>query len=111
SGTGAIFKLVKDGLNYYTSGATALVDVEDVARCMIALMHQKCYGERFIVSAANITYQQLFSQIAQVYNIPGPQKEATPWMLSLAWRWSKFTSWLNGKAPRLTKHTAKSSFN
>ncbi|RZK50888.1 MAG: NAD-dependent epimerase/dehydratase family protein [Pedobacter sp.] len=110
-GTGAIFKLVKEGLKYYTTGATGLVDVADVAQCMIALMNQGCYGERFIVSAGNISYQQLFAEIARSFNLPGPQKEASPWMLNLAWRWFKVVSWLNGKAPHLTKHTAKSSFN
>lgn len=110
-GSGAIFKLVKDGLSFYTSGATGMVDVEDVAKCMIALMEQGCYGERFIVSSENITYQHLFQQIAKNLNIPGPQKQAKPWMLSLAWRISKLASLFTGKAPGLTKHTARSSFN
>ncbi len=110
-GSGAIFKLVQDGLQFYTAGATGLVDVDDVATCMIQLMEQACYGERFILSAENISYQDLFQEIAKNLNIPGPQKKASPWILGLAWRVSQFVSYWTGTSPGLTKHTARSSFN
>ena len=55
-GSGAIFKLVKDGLKFYTDGATGIVDVEDVAKCMILLMNSKITAERFILSADNLHF-------------------------------------------------------
>ncbi len=110
-GSGAIFKLVKDGLKFYTDGAGGFVDVEDVAKAMVLLMNKKISGERFILSAENIHYKDLFAIIAKNFNLKAPGIEAKPWMLAVAWRTAKLVSFFTGKAPSLTKDTAKSSFS
>lgn len=111
SGSGAIFKMVKDGLSFYTQGATGMVDVSDVAACMITLMNSKESAERFIISAENINYQELFEKIATGYGIKAPSREAKPWMLAIAWRLAKLASLFSGKSYGLTRATAKSSLN
>lgn len=110
-GSGAIFKLVKEGLSFYTSGATGIVDVEDVAKSMIALMDSNISGERFTISAENYHYKQFFSEIAQGFDVKAPHKEAKPWMLGIAWRAAKLASLITGKSPALTSDSARSSFN
>lgn len=111
TGSGAIFKLVKDGLGYYTKGATGIVDVEDVAKSMILLMESEITGERFTISAENYYYKQFFSEIAKGMGVKAPSKEAKPWMLGLAWRAAKLASLFTGKAAALTSDAAKSSLN
>lgn len=110
-GSGAIFKLVKDGLKFYTDGATGIVDVEDVAKCMILLMNSEITGERYTLSADNLNYKDFFAEIAQGFAIKAPSTEAKPWMLGIAWRAAKLASLFTGKAPVLTKDAARSSFN
>lgn len=110
-GSGAIFKLVKDGLKFYTDGATGIVDVEDVAKAMILLMNSEITSERFTLSADNLHYKDFFAEIAKGFGIKPPIKEAKPWMLGLAWRALKIASLFTGKSPSLTKDAAKSSFN
>lgn len=110
-GSGAIFKLIRDGLKFYTKGATGLVDVEDVAKCMILLMQSDICNERFTISAENLNYQELFTLIAQGFNKMPPALEAKPWMLRLAWRAAKLFSFLTGSSPALTRDSARSSFN
>jgi dihydroflavonol-4-reductase len=110
-GSGAIFKLVKDGLSYYTRGATGIVDVTDVAKCMIALMSSKETAERFTISSENYHYKQFFGEIAAGYGVKAPAKEAKPWMLSIAWRVAKLGSLLTGKPASLTSDAARSSLN
>lgn len=110
-GSGAIFKLVKDGLAYYTKGATGIVDVSDVAKCMIALMDSKETAERFTISSENYHYKQFFGEIAAGYGIKGPTKEATSWMLGIAWRAAKIASLFTGRPPALTSDAARSSLN
>lgn len=110
-GSGAIFKLVKNGLKFYTNGATGLVDVDDVAKAMIALMDSKVTGERFIVSADDLNYKDFFEQIANGFKVKAPTIEAKPWMLGLAWRGAKLIALFTGKTPALTKDAARSSFN
>lgn len=110
-GSGAIFDLVKGGLKFYTDGASGFVDVEDVAKAMILLMDSEVTEERFTLSAENINYKDLFTHIAQNFGIKPPNIEAKPWMLGIAWRMAKLASLFTGKAPSLTKDSAKSSFN
>lgn len=110
TGSGAIFKLVKNGLKFYTNGATGLVDVEDVAKAMILLMDSGIKNERFILSAEDLHFRDFFGQIAQGFGVKAPGVEAKAWMLSLAWRAAKLASWFTGKTPALTKDAARSSF-
>lgn len=111
TGSGAIFKLVKDGLKFYTNGATGIVDVEDVAKCMILLMDSGISAERYTISAENLNYKDLFAQIANGFNLKAPSNQARPWMLGMAWRLAKIASLFTRKAPALTKDAARSSFN
>ena len=111
TGSGAIFKLVKEGLSYYTKGATGIVDVADVAKSMIALMNSKETAERFTISAGNYHYKQFFKEIAEAFGVKPPSKEAKPWMMGIAWRASRMASLFTGNPPILTSDAAKSSLN
>lgn len=108
-GSGALFKLVQDGLSFYTNGATGLVDVSDVASSMILLMNSDLQAERYTLSAANVTYKELFSSIAKGFGMKPPAREAKPWMLGIAWRAAKVASLFTGRSFGLTSDTAKSS--
>ncbi|TKC07570.1 NAD-dependent epimerase/dehydratase family protein [Pedobacter frigoris] len=110
-GSGAIFKLVKQGLSFYTRGATGIVDVADVAKSMILLMNSKESGERYTISAENYHYQQFFGEIAKGFGVKAPAKEARPWMLGIAWRAAKLASMFTGKPAALTSDAARSSLN
>jgi len=110
-GSGAIFKLVKNGLKFYTDGATGLVDVEDVARGMILLMQSRIRGERFILSSENLSYKTFFEAIAQGFNRRPPALRAGRWMMGLAWRAARLAALFSGRAPALTRDAARSSFN
>jgi dihydroflavonol-4-reductase len=111
AGSGAIFKLVKEGLSYYTKGATGIVDVEDVVKSMITLMESNEQGERFTISAENYHYEQFFKEIAEGFGVKPPVKEAKPWMLGIAWRAAKFASLFTSKPAALTSDAARSSMN
>ncbi|WP_090555670.1 NAD-dependent epimerase/dehydratase family protein [Pedobacter hartonius] len=110
-GTGAIFQLIREGLKYYTAGATGIVDVSDVAKSMIALMESDVTAERFTISAENYYYKQFFSEIAAGFGVKAPAKEAAPWMLGIAWRAARVLSLFTGKAPALSSDLARSSMN
>ncbi|MGM9476798.1 NAD-dependent epimerase/dehydratase family protein [Pedobacter sp. GSP4] len=108
-GSGAIFKLIKDGFSFYTDGASGFVDVEDVAKAMILLMGAEVSGERYIISSEDCHYKELFGEIAKGFAVKAPTKEAKPWMLGLAWRALKLVSVFTGNQPSITKDTAQSS--
>lgn len=55
-----LFHIVHNEFPYYTKGGTAWVDVKDVVRIMVALMQSSIEEERFIVSAGNYSYKEIF---------------------------------------------------
>ena len=109
-GSSKFFSQVYKGLRFHTPGITAFVDVRDVSRCMIQLMEQERFGERYILSAGNMSYRELFNSIADNFKVKKPTIAAEPWMLNIACCMASLASILTGKNPALTKETAHSAF-
>jgi dihydroflavonol-4-reductase len=109
AGSGQIFETVRKGLKFYTLGTIGFVDVQDVAKCMIALMDSTLSGERYIITAENRAYKQLFEEIAACMGVPAPTTLAKPWMMELAWRGAATLGFLTGKAPALDKTSARAA--
>lgn len=108
-GSPQFFSLVNKGLKYYTTGTNGYVYVRDVSRIMIELMESEIVEERFIVNGEDLNYLELFNMIAKALKKPHPTVKAKPWMIEMAWRAAKAKSWFTGKAPVMTKATARSS--
>ncbi|WP_304068010.1 NAD-dependent epimerase/dehydratase family protein [Pedobacter glucosidilyticus] len=109
-GSGKIFETVKKGLNYYTSGGTGLVDVEDVAELMIKLMKHEVVNERFILNAENYSFKQLFTETAIALNLKAPEKELKEWQAKLFWRLGHLLRILKIKIPVVSKDLLKAAF-
>jgi nucleoside-diphosphate-sugar epimerase len=105
-GSSEMFKTVYNEFPYYSTGVNGFVDVKDVVAAMIALMQSDIVAERFIVSAANISYEELFTMIATAFQKKPPSKKVTPWMAAVIWRIEKIKTLFTGKAPFITKETA-----
>jgi dihydroflavonol-4-reductase len=108
-GSGTLFETVRKGLKFYTEGSMGFVDVEDVAKCMIALMNSKISGERFIISAENYSYKDITGEIAKGFGIKPPSSLAKPWMMGLAWRGAALLSAITRKAPAIDKVSAQAA--
>lgn len=101
-----IFRNIKKGFPWYSTGSTGFVDADDVAAAMIALMDSNIVNEKFILSAANHTYQELFNMIADGFGVRRPSRKVTPLLAALVWRVEQVKQWITGKAPLITKETA-----
>ncbi len=108
-GSTKIFRSVYEEFPYYTEGVTGFVDVRDVAKAMILLMQSEVSGERFIVSAENSTYRNIFHLIARAFGKKPPHKKVTPLMAKLFWRLQAFKSLFTGASPLITKETTKTA--
>ncbi len=105
-GSTALFKNVYNEFPWYSEGVNGFVDVKDVARLMIMLMESDVSNERFIISAENISYQQLFEKIAAAFHKRPPHKKITPFLAGLAWRVERLKYRFSGKKPLVTRETA-----
>ena len=106
SGSSQIFKSVYDEFPWYTEGVSGFVDAGDVAKAMIALMQSDISNERFITSAENCSYRQVFNWIADGFGKKRPHKKVTPLIAKIVWRLEAIKSLLSGKNPLVTKETA-----
>lgn len=107
NGSCAIFKSVYNGFDWYSPGRNGFVAVEDVARATVMLMESDISEQRFIVTGDNWTFKQLLDTMAEGFGRSKPQKQTTPSLMGVAWRWEKLKSIFTGQSPVLTKESAK----
>jgi nucleoside-diphosphate-sugar epimerase len=94
---------------FFTDGITAFVDIADVVRAAISLMASEISGERFILSAGNYPFRDIFNRMADALGRKRPRYHAGPLATSLVWRWSVIQGKLSGSKPIITKETARNA--
>lgn len=109
AGSSQIFKSIYDGFSWYASGITGFVDVRDVVKAMIQLMNSNISAERFIISAENRTYADVFNLIAKAFGKKLPHKKVTPVLAKIVWRLEALKSYFTSKDPMITKETASTA--
>lgn len=105
-GSTKIFKTAYEAFPWYTEGIAGFVDVRDVAKAMIQLMGSSVANERFILSAGNLPYKEVFTLAAEAFKKTPPRKKVSSLMASIIWRAEAIKSLFTGEQPLLTKETA-----
>lgn len=113
SGSSKLFTTVWNGLKFYTKGVTGYVDARDVTKAMILLMDDKnfdsCKNSRYLLNAGNLSYRQLFNEIAEALGKPKPKFYAPPLLTGIAWRATTLFKLFSKKDSGITRETAKSA--
>ena len=113
TGSAKMFKTIWDGMKFYTKGVTGYVDVKDVVRAMILLMDETNFetakNQRFLLNAENVSFQNVFCQIADALEKPRPKYFASNSVLKLVWRAAKIAGWITGKPSALTRDVVANS--
>ncbi|HJT75436.1 MAG TPA: NAD-dependent epimerase/dehydratase family protein [Chitinophaga sp.] len=105
-GSGMLVKNAWKEFPYYTQGINGFTDVNDVAEVMIRLMESNIQAQRFIVSADNWKYHDLFTEMAAQLEKKPPHIAVKPWMAAILWRVEALRSKITGKKALVTKETA-----
>jgi dihydroflavonol-4-reductase len=108
-GSSATFRSAYNEFPWYTEGISGFVDAADVAKAMVGLMKSDVSGKRFILSAENKSYIEVFTQMAIAFGKKPPHRKVTPVMASIAWRIEKIKALFSGTEPLLTKETAETA--
>lgn len=109
SGSSKIFQSVYNEFPWYTEGTTGFVDVKDVVKAMITLMNSDITAQRFVISAENRSYHQVFNLIAKAFGKKPPYKKVTPFIAKVVWRIEALKSFFTNDDPLLTRETAKTA--
>lgn len=102
-----IFKQVYNGIPYYPKGSMGFVGVKDAAKATIQLMDSNIKNEQFILNSENLKYKTLFELIAKEFGVKAPQKELSPFIRAIGWRFYWLKSKLTGEQPLITKKTTQ----
>jgi nucleoside-diphosphate-sugar epimerase len=109
SGSSGLFKSAYDEFPWYTEGTGGFVDVMDVVKAMMLLMDSNISAERFILSAENLSYREVFTQMAKNFGKKPPHRRVAPFLASIVWRLEAVKAMFTGKDPILTKETARTA--
>lgn len=109
SSSSQLFKSVYNEFPWYADGTTGFVDVRDVVKAMIELMNSNISAERFIISAENRSYADVFNLMAKAFGKKPPYKKVTPMLAKIVWRLEVVKSLFTGKDPLVTKETTRTA--
>ena len=104
-----LIKLAGSGFPYYTGGITCWADACDVVSVMFRLMNSDVESERFIIGCGNYSYREIIAAMALAMHKKPAHRQAGPFLAGIAWRWSRLKSSLTGKAPLITRETARNA--
>jgi len=110
-GPGELFTKIYKGLKFYSEGVTAFVSVGDVVKSMMLLMKSELKNERYILVSENLSFKEVFFQMADSFEKKRPTIKVTKLMGAIAWRFSEIIAVLTRKSPILTKQSSKSIHN
>ncbi len=104
-----LLNIVNNEFPFYTKGVTSWVDAADVVQAMTMLMESPVHSERYILSAGNFGYFEVFTKLAKAMNKKPPHYYANSLMAGIAWRLSLIKNRISGSSPSLTRETASNS--
>ncbi len=107
-GTGSLYKKAYKGLRYYTPGTIGLIGIDDVTTIMITLMKSDLINRNYVLVAENWTYKKFLQTLALSVNAKKPEKLASAFLLSIAWKLDWLNHKLTGKRRQLTKTLSSS---
>src|SRR5688572_18923005 len=102
-----LFRYVFDEKPFYTAGAANFVDVRDVVEMMSKLAFSEVSGERFILNAGQMSYEEFFKAVGNCFAKKAPKIKVGAGMAEVLWRLEHVRSVLTGKRPLITRDTAR----
>lgn len=102
-----LFRYVWQQGLFYTDAYLNYVDVRDVTHAVVQLLNEPLHGERFILSAGNISFGDFFQQVARHFNKRAPSVKLGRNLLQVVARLERVRSAIIGNEPLITRETAR----
>jgi dihydroflavonol-4-reductase len=104
-----IVRFLQRKMPFYVDTGLNLIDVEDVAWGHLLALEKGHIGDRYILGNQNLTFKQILDRLAQITNLPAPQKTIPYWIpYTVAWIEEKILAPL-GKKPSIALDGVKMS--
>ena len=109
-GSSIIISLGTSGIPFYPTGAMGVVDVKDVVKAMMQLMNSEVKNEQFILVGENLTYKDLFSRLAPLFDKKPPTKKLPKNIMFFLSGMDWLSNKLFNTKRRIVKATVRSMF-
>ncbi len=109
-GSSIIISLGASGIPFYPSGAMGIVDVQDVVKTMILLMNSEVKNEQFILVGENLTYKDLLTRLAPMFDKKPPTKKLPKNIMFFLSGMDWLSNKLFNTKRRIVKATVRSMF-
>lgn len=114
--SGKMISTCYKGTAFYTNGSSAAISATDTAACMIGLTEKQEFNKRFVLTAHNYSFKELFSLLHKAFGKKEPYIEAGKTLLTVAMWLDGLKAAITGKEPVITKATvnaglAKNTFD
>lgn len=107
--SGSLFSKLDEGLKFYPPGGTGFVGAADTARLIVLSTKSEVNEERFIAVSESLSMKEVFTKICQELGKPLPEREAKPWMLTMARLVEGLKELFTGKKALVTKETVRNA--
>lgn len=105
-----LFTKIEEGLSFYPTGSTGIVDVRDIAGFVYRVIKDGIYGDNYLLVGHNVTYKDLFQDIAKELNHSKmPSRPVTPMLARIASFSNMVSSILTGSTRTITKQSLASA--
>lgn len=109
-GTAKMFSVVNRGLRFYPDGGSGMVAAKDVAKaCRLVMENDTENGERYLLVGENMTFGEIFTEIAISLGKTPPRWKLPGWLSLAAGRASEAISRLSGTEPIVSLESMRSS--
>lgn len=105
-----IIKKVSEGLPYYPEGTNGYVGVKDVVKALVLLMDGDTQSERFLLVAENLSFKDLFDQLAKALEAKTPTWKISKGMAKIAMFFDQLKALLSNGKPALTSDSIEAVY-
>lgn len=106
-----LFSVCYKGNKFYTEGMAGYIAAEDVAACMLFLVKERLYSNRYILIENNYSFKTILDTIQSHLNKPKPTINAGKKLLGLARVLDSIICGCSKKKRQITKPIIYSAFN
>jgi nucleoside-diphosphate-sugar epimerase len=108
-GSSRLLRSAAKGLPAVPGGSTGWVDVRDVAASVVHGLRNPSWGERYILSGSNQSFEAFYGGIADRLGKRRAPVVRARWPFELAWRLLALVEALGGPTAQLTKDSVKAA--
>lgn len=98
-----------EGRKFYSHGSSGFVDVRDVAAALLLVLDRNMDGDRFLLSAENLSWKEALTQMAQALQLAPPSIGLAKWQTALLWPLATLWAKISGTPPVLSRDFHRSA--